>query len=39
LEKSKGDLGVGFDADIVVFDDMAEFLVSRSLFVEEVMWM
>jgi allantoinase len=28
LEKSKGDLGVGFDADIVVFDDVAEFLVS-----------
>lgn len=27
LEKSKGDLGVGFDADIVVFDDTAEFLV------------
>lgn len=28
LEKSKGDLSVGFDADIVVFDDTAEFLVS-----------
>jgi allantoinase len=28
LEKSKGDLGVGFDADIVVFDDAAEFMVS-----------
>ena len=27
LEKSKGDLGVGFDADIVVFDDTAEFKV------------
>jgi allantoinase len=27
LEKSKGDLGVGFDADIVVFDEMAEFMV------------
>jgi allantoinase len=27
LEKSKGDLGVGFDADIVVFDDVAEFMV------------
>jgi len=27
LEKSKGDLGVGFDADIVVFDPEAEFLV------------
>lgn len=27
LEKSKGDLGVGFDADIVVFDDTAEFVV------------
>jgi allantoinase len=27
LEKTKGDLGVGFDADIVVFDDKAEFLV------------
>jgi allantoinase len=34
LEKSKGDLGVGFDADIVVFDDEAEFLVCfLSLFV------
>jgi allantoinase len=30
LEKSKGDLGVGFDADIVVFDDEAEFLVCFS---------
>jgi allantoinase len=30
LEKSKGDLGVGFDADIVVFDDTAEFMVSQS---------
>jgi allantoinase len=28
LDKSKGDLSVGFDADIVVFDDTAEFLVS-----------
>ena len=28
LEHSKGDLAVGFDADIVVFDDSAEFLVS-----------
>lgn len=28
LEKSKGDIGVGFDADIVVFDDAAEFQVS-----------
>lgn len=28
LERSKGDLGVGFDADIVVFDDEAEFIVS-----------
>jgi allantoinase len=28
LERSKGDLGVGFDADIVVFDDTAEFTVS-----------
>lgn len=28
LEKSKGDLGVGYDADIVVFDEAAEFLVS-----------
>ncbi|RYN25090.1 Allantoinase [Alternaria tenuissima] len=27
LEKSKGDIGVGFDADIVIFDDEAEFLV------------
>jgi allantoinase len=32
LEKSKGDLGVGFDADIVVFDDAAEFLVRSSRF-------
>jgi allantoinase len=31
LEKSKGDLGVGFDADIVVFDDTAEFLVSPTI--------
>lgn len=30
LEKSKGDLGVGFDADIVVFDDSATFLVEPS---------
>jgi allantoinase len=30
LEHSKGDLGVGFDADIVVFDDEAEFLVEPS---------
>jgi allantoinase len=30
LEKSKGDLGVGFDADIVVFDDTAEFMVEPS---------
>lgn len=29
LEKSKGDLARGFDADIVVFDDTAEFIVSR----------
>lgn len=28
LEEYKGDLGVGFDADIVVFDETAEFLVS-----------
>jgi allantoinase len=27
LEHSKGDIGVGFDADIVVFDDEAEFMV------------
>lgn len=27
LERSKGDLGVGFDADIVVFDETAEFMV------------
>lgn len=27
LEEYKGDLGVGFDADIVVFDETAEFLV------------
>lgn len=30
LERSKGDLGVGFDADIVVFDDAAEFCVQPS---------
>ncbi|KAF1973313.1 allantoinase [Bimuria novae-zelandiae CBS 107.79] len=30
LEKTKGDLGVGFDADIVVFDDTAEFCVEPS---------
>ncbi|KAL5118697.1 Allantoinase [Pleosporales sp. CAS-2024a] len=30
LEKTKGDLGVGFDADIIVFDDAAEFLVEPS---------
>ncbi|PVH94385.1 allantoinase [Periconia macrospinosa] len=30
LEKSKGDIGVGFDADIVVFDDAAEFQVEPS---------
>lgn len=30
LERSKGDLGVGFDADIVVFDDAAEFQVSST---------
>lgn len=30
LEKSKGDLGVGFDADIVVFDDEGSFLVEPS---------
>ncbi|KAJ4303598.1 Allantoinase [Kalmusia sp. IMI 367209] len=30
LERSKGDLGVGFDADIVVFDDTAEFCVEPS---------
>jgi len=28
LETSKGDLGVGFDADIVVFDDAGSFMVS-----------
>lgn len=33
LEKSKGDLSVGFDADIVVFDDTAEFIVSLRSFV------
>ena len=27
LEEYKGDLGVGFDADLVVFDETAEFLV------------
>ena len=31
LEHSKGDIGVGFDADIVVFDDEAEFMVRFSL--------
>ncbi|EMD85789.1 hypothetical protein COCC4DRAFT_152171 [Bipolaris maydis ATCC 48331] len=30
LEQSKGDIGVGFDADIVVFDDEAEFMVEPS---------
>ncbi|KAF2687721.1 allantoinase [Lentithecium fluviatile CBS 122367] len=30
LERSKGDLGVGFDADIVVFDETAEFMVEPS---------
>ncbi|KAF2012038.1 allantoinase [Aaosphaeria arxii CBS 175.79] len=30
LEATKGDLGVGFDADIVVFDDEAEFVVEPS---------
>ncbi|KAF2007821.1 allantoinase [Amniculicola lignicola CBS 123094] len=30
LERTKGDLGVGFDADIVVFDDAAEFMVEPS---------
>ncbi|KAL5410486.1 hypothetical protein PMIN03_005373 [Paraphaeosphaeria minitans] len=30
LEHSKGDLGVGFDADIVVFDETAEFCVEPS---------
>lgn len=30
LEHSKGDLGVGFDADIVVFDETAEFRVEPS---------
>ncbi|ORY07556.1 hypothetical protein BCR34DRAFT_489328 [Clohesyomyces aquaticus] len=30
LERSKGDLGVGFDADVVVFDDQAEFMVEPS---------
>ena len=30
LEHFKGDLGVGYDADIVVFDETAEFLVSSS---------
>ena len=30
LERSKGDLGVGFDADIVVFDDEADFVVEPS---------
>lgn len=28
LENKKGDIGVGFDGDIAVFDDEAEFLVS-----------
>ncbi|KAF2108704.1 allantoinase, mitochondrial precursor [Lophiotrema nucula] len=30
LERSKGDLGVGFDADIVVFDEEATFTVEPS---------
>jgi allantoinase len=30
LEGQKGDISVGFDADIVVFDDEAEFVVGRS---------
>jgi len=30
LEHQKGDIGVGFDGDIAVFDDMAEFIVSSS---------
>jgi allantoinase len=30
LERSKGDLAIGFDADIVVFDDTAEFIVSEA---------
>ncbi|KAF2739404.1 allantoinase [Polyplosphaeria fusca] len=30
LERSKGDISVGFDADIVVFDDAAEFVVEPS---------
>ncbi|KAI9676848.1 MAG: hypothetical protein M1817_006687 [Caeruleum heppii] len=29
LEHRKGDLGVGFDGDVVVFDDEAEFVVGR----------
>ena len=28
LEHQKGDIGVGFDGDIAVFDDLAEFIVS-----------
>jgi allantoinase len=28
LENQKGDIGVGFDGDIAVFDDQAEFTVS-----------
>jgi allantoinase len=31
LENRKGDLGVGFDGDVAVFDDEAEFLVKISL--------
>lgn len=31
LEHKKGDIGVGFDGDIAVFDDEAEFLVSSPL--------
>ncbi|KAF2876796.1 hypothetical protein BDV95DRAFT_483233 [Massariosphaeria phaeospora] len=30
LERTKGDIGVGFDADIVIFDDVAEFTVEPS---------
>lgn len=32
LEHRKGDLGVGFDGDVAVFDDMGEFLVSLNYF-------
>jgi allantoinase len=32
LETSKGDLGVGYDGDVIVFDDEAEFKVCSCAF-------